>query len=384
MATEKEQLSARVATSAPVIVSLALLLVNDWYLKAAYGNWFTGKLSDFAGILLFALLAFAFLPHRKAAVALGICAAFVWWKSPLAQPLIDAVHFLGVSSFNRVVDHTDLIALVMVPLAWCLVTRRACGPWSPSTVRRAVFLPLFSLSVCSMVATTFATHNNRFDVRKEETSEHLDRQKVASAIRAVADKFGLVCVDCSDPSTKAKYNDDGTWLEYFILNDGTVRLSTGVKFSKMILPDGTKKRTRELQRALRKSLEDHVGKVEIQNHAQPPSTGDLSTSPLFPVFASVFKEVAGKYNLVPSEWSDEQFKSAEGTLSFGYRYESLDTVRIDVLGDSDDEVSAMTSSLKEALEARFTGLEYYSDQYIYFGGATLIDGSEDVEQPSAP
>jgi len=43
------------------IVGLGLLLLNDHVLKATYGNWFTGKLSDVAGLLIFPLfLQFVF------------------------------------------------------------------------------------------------------------------------------------------------------------------------------------------------------------------------------------------------------------------------------------------------------------------------------------
>ena len=35
---------------------MALLAVNDHWAKAAYGTWFTGKLSDFAGLVFFPLL----------------------------------------------------------------------------------------------------------------------------------------------------------------------------------------------------------------------------------------------------------------------------------------------------------------------------------------
>lgn len=49
-----------------ILVALALLLVNDHYLKAQWGNWWTGKLSDAAGMTLFPalLVALAELSRR--------------------------------------------------------------------------------------------------------------------------------------------------------------------------------------------------------------------------------------------------------------------------------------------------------------------------------
>ena len=41
------------ALSSPgFLVALAVLLANDLWWKAAYDNWLTGKLSDFAGLFV--------------------------------------------------------------------------------------------------------------------------------------------------------------------------------------------------------------------------------------------------------------------------------------------------------------------------------------------
>jgi hypothetical protein len=37
------------------IGGLSILILNDWYLKQEYANYLTGKLSDFAGLLIFPL-----------------------------------------------------------------------------------------------------------------------------------------------------------------------------------------------------------------------------------------------------------------------------------------------------------------------------------------
>jgi hypothetical protein len=41
------------------LAAVTLLVVNDHFLKHAYGNWWTGKLSDFAGMIVFPLLLHA-------------------------------------------------------------------------------------------------------------------------------------------------------------------------------------------------------------------------------------------------------------------------------------------------------------------------------------
>ncbi|HEX8693531.1 MAG TPA: hypothetical protein VF746_14005 [Longimicrobium sp.] len=101
----------------PALGALALLLLNDFVLKAAFPGALTGKLSDFAGLFLFAVFWSALFPRHRAQVALLAAAGFVLWKSPLAQPAIDAWNALGPFPVARVVDPTDLVALLVLPLA---------------------------------------------------------------------------------------------------------------------------------------------------------------------------------------------------------------------------------------------------------------------------
>lgn len=45
------------AIRSSVLAAIALVAVNDHVLKMRYGNWFTGKLSDAAGVFVFPLIA---------------------------------------------------------------------------------------------------------------------------------------------------------------------------------------------------------------------------------------------------------------------------------------------------------------------------------------
>lgn len=103
-------------TSPPFLASLFLLLLNDWLLKPAVGNWLTGKLSDFAGLFAFALFWMALFPRRGAGVSVLTAVGFLFWKSALSDPALHAWNALGVWPLARVVDHTDWLALsVLVP-----------------------------------------------------------------------------------------------------------------------------------------------------------------------------------------------------------------------------------------------------------------------------
>src|SRR6267142_6054175 len=106
------------ALSSPgFIVALAILLANDLWWKAAFGNWLTGKLSDFAGLFVVVVLATAFRPAHGRAIAVTTAVAFTLWKSPFSQPLIDGWNAIAPYEIARVVDYSDLLALMVLPAA---------------------------------------------------------------------------------------------------------------------------------------------------------------------------------------------------------------------------------------------------------------------------
>jgi len=100
------------------LASLALLVANDFYFKAQFGNWFTGKLSDFAALFDFALFWSAVFPRRRSLVHIAIGVGFVLWKLPLTDPVLTLWNSSSLLNFARVTDLTDLMALAMLPLSF--------------------------------------------------------------------------------------------------------------------------------------------------------------------------------------------------------------------------------------------------------------------------
>src|SRR5687767_14998653 len=99
------------------VVSVALLVVNDFVLKATFHNGLTGKLSDFAGLAAFSLFGCALWPGRERIIALAVSVDFILWKSPYSQTLIDGINLFSPFPLSRTVDYTDLMALPVVWLA---------------------------------------------------------------------------------------------------------------------------------------------------------------------------------------------------------------------------------------------------------------------------
>jgi hypothetical protein len=108
----------RVLTSVPFGLALAVLVINDWVLKPAVSNWLTGKISDVAGLAAFAMFWAAVFPRQRRAAFVITAAAFAAWKSPLADAPLRAWNELGRWPLARVVDYSDLLALVVLPLAY--------------------------------------------------------------------------------------------------------------------------------------------------------------------------------------------------------------------------------------------------------------------------
>lgn len=122
-------LSLRALRHPFTLASIAILLINDHWLKTATPSALTGKLSDFAGLFFFpfllaALLSAARLPARPTfLLALAITGGWfalmktTLWANALTRATLSAVWGGPVSI---VLDPTDCWALVMFFPAWLL------------------------------------------------------------------------------------------------------------------------------------------------------------------------------------------------------------------------------------------------------------------------
>jgi hypothetical protein len=83
------------------LLSLGLLLLNDFFLKQLYGNWFTGKLSDFAGLFAFTFFFIALCPRHRQKIIILVSVVFIYWKSELSQPLIFIFTGTGIVRYTH-------------------------------------------------------------------------------------------------------------------------------------------------------------------------------------------------------------------------------------------------------------------------------------------
>ena len=149
----------------PVTVgAVALLLVNDHVLKAAYPGPVTGKLSDVAGLAfapaLVATVLCLLVPRVSARVAAavglaGVGLAFTWVKGTTAGAGFASAAWSVLRPSTVLADVTDLAALPALAVAWWTWTRVRSAElpqrWT-RTVRALLVLPVAVLAVAATSA----------------------------------------------------------------------------------------------------------------------------------------------------------------------------------------------------------------------------------------
>ena len=157
------------------LMGLSLLLTNDFVLKGQFHNGFTGKLSDFAGLFVFSLFWIAFFPRHKTFVCVATAVVFIFWKSAYSQFVIEGWNRLSFFEIQRVVDYSDLWALLTVPLSYFY-----CNISSNAHLPRRVIYAIAIVSVFAFTATSFshkASFNDQyqFQISRKQLLERIAR-----------------------------------------------------------------------------------------------------------------------------------------------------------------------------------------------------------------
>ena len=106
------------------IAGLVVLILNDHHWKLNYGNFITGKLSDFAGLLILPMFVASLFPWLKKFVCLLVGLLFILWKSPAATPFINLINAVSPLPIHRVIDYSDLLALLVLPIVHLYAHRK--------------------------------------------------------------------------------------------------------------------------------------------------------------------------------------------------------------------------------------------------------------------
>jgi hypothetical protein len=173
-----ERNSLRLMQTYWFVFGLVLLLLNDFILKEVFGNWFTGKLSDFTGLFIFQLFWISFFPKYKKPILFSVCVLFIFWKSSLSGGFIHLWNNSAPFLINRTIDYTDLIALIVLPFANSLEKER-------DQLRTVAIHPALPF-----VVSSFAFMATSYDSRIEYSATYefnYGIEKLYSKINAIPD-----------------------------------------------------------------------------------------------------------------------------------------------------------------------------------------------------
>ncbi|MEP2936444.1 MAG: hypothetical protein ABJM06_11445 [Gilvibacter sp.] len=136
------------------LLSVLVLMLNDFYLKFEFHNYFTGKLSDFAGLFAFPYFISMIFKHRIKAVYWATALFFVFWKSSYSQFAFDAFHSMGIG-IDRVVDYSDLMALLILPLSyWYRIKKTIKKPSLAFVPRPIIYVICWFAFVATSIPST--------------------------------------------------------------------------------------------------------------------------------------------------------------------------------------------------------------------------------------
>ncbi|MBN2176041.1 MAG: hypothetical protein JW722_00090 [Demequinaceae bacterium] len=158
----------------PVCVAgLVILLLNDHVLKAEFGSWWTGKLSDVAGLVfapaLVAVVVAALAPRLRPGVVAAASLAtvgllFTLVKATAIGATTASAVWTAVAGPSVVrQDATDLLALPVLVLAWWAFTH-ARAVTHARTLARARALILVPLATLAVAATSSPSGQSVFQV----------------------------------------------------------------------------------------------------------------------------------------------------------------------------------------------------------------------------
>jgi len=160
------------------LLALSLLITNDLLWKDVYHNWFTGKLSDFAGLYALFLFTQGVFNLDLVKLRFVLIGSFVWWKSEFSQAFIEIWNTLPVFNLHREVDYSDLLAISVLFLP------RVNIQTLPSTMAGRVTLAI--ISVIAFVATSIPA-NTVFviDQRMQEYPFEISKDSLVSTIKSM-------------------------------------------------------------------------------------------------------------------------------------------------------------------------------------------------------
>lgn len=182
------------------LIAVVLLLLNDFIFKNYFHNPVTGKLSDFSGLFAFSFFLMALFPERREIISFLVVVFFIFWKSALSQPLIDAWNSMNLYPVGRTVDYSDLLVLPVVLLAYKYSLRER-----KIILKKYLPLPLSLLALFSFSATSYL---HVYEIGKS--------YEIAMPKEEIVKKLNNICGQCENfiPVSSHTEKADTTFIDY--------------------------------------------------------------------------------------------------------------------------------------------------------------------------
>ncbi len=136
------------------LTALLVLALNDHYLKYAFPGFFTGKLSDFVGIIAFYLFLTYLFPDKKFLHGIITILIFTWWKSPFSQDVILFLNSHGFFAIGRTIDYSDFWCLLVIPVIFLFISEINRPRFSSRFIQ-----PLILVSAFIVLCSTTVMHS---------------------------------------------------------------------------------------------------------------------------------------------------------------------------------------------------------------------------------
>jgi hypothetical protein len=164
------------------IISIIILIVNDMFLKSYYSNFFTGKLSDLAGLFAFPYFLSLLYPEKVKLNYIGTAIFFILWKSVIIQPILVFFQSIGIG-LNRTIDYSDLVTLLILPISY-LYWNSNLNDYLTSKIN---FKPVI-LSICcfAFIATSLPKTHKIINIKSDlEITLKAEKQEVINKLKLV-------------------------------------------------------------------------------------------------------------------------------------------------------------------------------------------------------
>lgn len=141
-----------------VLSALLLLLINDHYIKLNFPGFLSGKISDFTGLFIFPIFLFVvfrkYFNSNRSIWVITIMTGFLFIAikiNSIFEIILKCFSKFNLPKPNIVADYTDLIALLVLPFSYLLISRNIQR--SQISYRTYLFYPLIILYGLSMIAS---------------------------------------------------------------------------------------------------------------------------------------------------------------------------------------------------------------------------------------